>query len=97
MVSINEINKDFKNLPLQEQFTQIMPNSFLIVLKAMHSILHKKHVNMHYYSQIAYTCILTIIQSGGGGDLKVPPLRFFAVTHLILELQYCALGTFPKK
>ena len=25
------------------------------------------------------------------------PLRFFALTHLILELHYCALVTFPKK
>ena len=37
------------------------------------------------------------IRSGGGGALKGPPLRFFALTHLILELHYCALGTFPKK
>ena len=34
---------------------------------------------------------------GGGGALKAPPLRFFALTHLILELHYCALVTFPKK
>ena len=33
----------------------------------------------------------------GGGALKAPPLRFFALTHLILELYYCALVTFPKK
>ena len=33
----------------------------------------------------------------GGGALKAPPLRFFALTHLILELHYCALVTFPKK
>ena len=26
-----------------------------------------------------------------------PPFRFFALTPLILELQYCALGTFSKK
>ena len=32
----------------------------------------------------------------GGGALKAP-LRFFALTHLILELYYCALVTFPKK
>ena len=37
------------------------------------------------------------IRSGGGGALKAPPLRFFALTHLILELHYCALVTFPKK
>ena len=33
----------------------------------------------------------------GGGGLKAPPLRFFALTHLILELHYCAVVTFPKK
>ena len=26
-----------------------------------------------------------------------PPLRSFALTHLILKLRSCALGTFPKK
>ena len=36
------------------------------------------------------------IRSGGGG-FKSPPLRFFALTHLILELHYCAFVTFPKK
>ena len=35
------------------------------------------------------------IRSGGGG-LPPPHLRFFALMHLILELQYCALGTFLK-
>ena len=37
------------------------------------------------------------IRSGWVLALKGPPLRFFALTHLILELHYCALGTFPKK
>ena len=40
---------------------------------------------------------LTLYDPGGGGALKAPPLRFFALTHLILELHYCALVTFPKK
>ena len=31
----------------------------------------------------------------GGGALKAPP-PIFALTHLILELHYCALVTFPK-
>ena len=39
---------------------------------------------------------LTLYDPGGGGALKAP-LRFFALAHLILELHYCALGTFPKK
>ena len=36
-------------------------------------------------------------QSRGGGFKSPPPLRFFVLTHLILELHYCALGTFPQK
>ena len=39
---------------------------------------------------------LTLYDPGGGGALKAS-LRIFALTHLILELRYCALGTFPKK
>ena len=48
-------------------------------------------------SQIPLIVSLNPIRSGGGGALKAPPLRFFALTHLILELYYCALVTFPKK
>ena len=53
MVSINEFNQDFKNLPLQELFTQIMSNPlyYKIVSKAMHSILNRetrKHVFRNY-------------------------------------------------
>ena len=29
--------------------------------------------------------------------IGINPIRFFALTHLILELHYCALVTFPKK
>ena len=47
-------------------------------------------------SQGAHVIFLNPIRSGGGA-LKAPPLRFFALTHLILELHYCALVTFPKK
>ena len=38
-------------------------------------------------------------RSRGGGGFKSPPppLRFFALTHLILERHYCALLTFPQK
>ena len=32
----------------------------------------------------------------GGGLKAPPPLGSFVLTHLILELHYCALGTFPK-
>ena len=42
--------------------------------------------------------LINPIRSGGGGGFKSPPhLRIFALTHLILELHYCALVTFPKK
>ena len=46
--SVN-FNLDFKNLPLQEQFTQNMSNPlyYKILSKAMHSILNRKHVNMY--------------------------------------------------
>ena len=39
---------------------------------------------------------LTVYNPGGRGDLKAP-FRIFALTHLILELCYCTLRTFPKK
>ena len=43
---MNLINHDFKNLPLQEQFTQILSNPlyYKIVSKAMHSSLNGKHM-----------------------------------------------------
>ena len=45
-----------------------------------------------------YAMSINPIRSGGGGGaLKAPPSDFFALTHLILELHYCALVTFPKK
>ena len=51
------------------------------------------------------------VRSGGGGGVEALALRFFAsrpggrgtffrifdLTHLILELHYCALMTFPPK
>ena len=40
---------------------------------------------------------LTLYDPGGALKARPPPLRFFALTHLILELHYCALVTFPKK
>ena len=40
---------------------------------------------------------LTLYDPGREGGFKSPPpVRFFALTHLILGLHYCALGTFPK-
>ena len=40
--------------------------------------------------------LLILYDPGGGGFKSPPPLRFFALTHLILELHYCALVTFQK-
>ena len=37
-----------------------------------------------------------IRSEGGGGGCFKAPLRNFALTHLILELLFCALMTFPK-
>ena len=66
------------------------------------------HIKAMYKGALSYADDITImcpsfgglnpIRSGvgGGGALKAPSLRFLALTHLILELHYCALGTFPK-
>ena len=51
--------------------------------------------NVKLYSTILVYVYLTLYNPGGA--LKANPLRFFALTHLILELHYCAPGTFPKK
>ena len=40
---------------------------------------------------------LTLYDSGGGALKAPPPLRFYALTPLILKLHYCALVTFLKK
>ena len=40
---------------------------------------------------------LNPIRSGEGDFKSPPPPSMFALTHLILELHYCALGNFPKK
>ena len=37
------------------------------------------------------------IRSGGGGRAFKAPPQNFSLTHLILELHHCALGTFSKK
>ena len=40
--------------------------------------------------------VLTLYDPGGG--FKSPtPFQLIVLTDLILELHYCALGTFPKK
>ena len=46
--------------------------------------------NQIFYPKKPYTI------RGGGGAFKAS-LRHFALTHLILELHYCALVTFPQK
>ena len=56
-----------------------------------------------YFKHSSPFIIATVGQYGltqydPGEDFKSPhPLSFFALTHLILELHYCALGTFPHK
>ena len=49
--------------------------------------------SLSYNANKPYSLCCNPIRSGGG--FKSPPLSFFALTHLILELHYCALGTFP--
>ena len=63
--------------------------------------LHMRQFSMifHKYTVITYyvNIYLTLYDPRGGGAIKAPPPhRFFALTHLILELHYCALGTFHK-
>ena len=50
----------------------------------------------HYCSTVVILKLFNPIGFGGGGALNAPLLRFFALTHLIFELHYCALGTFPR-
>ena len=52
-------------------------------------------MHMHASFVASWVSVLTLYDPGGG--FKSPPLRFFALTHLILELHYCALVTFSKK
>ena len=62
--------------------------------------------NSPCFNVLKYACVsfgarmtfnLNPLRSRGGALKAPPPLRFFAFTHLILELHYCALGTFPPK
>ena len=56
-----------------------------------HKVINCSPIALH-----AMCCLINPIRSGGGGALKAP-LQSFVLMLLILELQYCALGTFPKK
>ena len=47
-------------------------------------------------SLLTLEIICTLYVPGGGGFKSPPPLPFFALTHLILKLHYCALVTFQK-
>ena len=72
---------------------------------------HSTDFCMHLYTsthqfRLFCVCMLRVlyfllnpIRSGGGrgGELLKPPLRNFAITHLILGLHYCALVAFPIK
>ena len=53
--------------------------------------------HFEFVQEVKYVgVLLTLYDPGGGGLLKLP-LRNFAFAHLLLELHYCALGTFPQK
>ena len=68
--------------------------SYYVLFKIM---ANKNHIYINYITPYENNVYLTLYDRGGGGGLKAPPLRFFALTHLIFELHYCALVTFPKK
>ena len=71
-----------------------MITPFCIVFNYCFECLLHGYVSCH--SRATAVGYINPIRSGGGG-FKSPPLRFVALTHLILELHYCALVTFPKK
>ena len=50
-----------------------------------------------YLNKYCDTLCTSDLNPIGGGGFKSSPLRFFVLTHLILELHCCALGTFLKK
>ena len=56
-------------------------------------------VRYTFAEQSLNNCLVNPIRSAGGGRVKSSPLphRIFSLAHLILELHYCTLGTFPKK
>ena len=65
-----------------------LPDMFSVALwKFYHKLMNNKLPD----------CFSTINTIRSGGGFKSPPLQFFALTNLILELHYCALVTFPKK
>ena len=68
---------------------------------------HSTDFCMHLYTsthQFRLFCVCMLLAPyflpnpiRSGGVLLKPPLRNFAITHLILGLHYCALVTFPIK
>ena len=59
---------------------------------------HIDYIGLKISKVIGIMYRLTLYDPVGGGALKAPPpLRFFALKHLVFELHYCTLGTFPKK
>ena len=74
-------------------------NEFLVTERMVSEQIRKLDITKSAGPDNINARVLTLYDPGGGGGaLKaLPPLRFFALTHLILELQYGALGTFPKK
>ena len=75
----------------------ILENIFLLFIQLTSACIYTPQ---HQFQKFC-VCMLLVpyfslypIRSGG---LLKPPLRNFAITHLILELHYCALVTFPQK
>ena len=54
-------------------------------------------ITCKFFEHIVCRHILDHVEDHKIFKKKPPPLQFFALTHLILELHYCALVTFPKK
>ena len=77
--------------------SQTQPNCIFWLQKKIIRIMsfshYLAHTNPLFLSMEVLRSFNTIRSGGGGGGF----LRFFVLTHLILELHYCTLGTFPKK
>ena len=66
-------------------------------IKSKCTIFKPKAYKLYLSSVFIGSNALTLYDPGGGGfKSSPPPLSFFTLTHLILELHYCALETFPK-
>ena len=83
--------------PIKHAFAEQMIQYCLI--KQLNNDIYASHIIncIHQHTFCKFKSGLTLYDRGGGALKAPPPLRFFALTHLILELHYCALRTFPNK